>query len=109
VLPAVQRLLREQPTHLPAGLVGVVGFAVASALLTATEVLFPAGTAGLSGLVSGAGVASLARTQAHSARQATARSSAVFIVLVCCAAAMLDGAPMLEQRQKRTALTIPLP
>lgn len=67
----------------PAGLLGVVGFAAASTLLTATvvDVLFTAGSAGLSGLLStGAGVASSACTQAHRARQATAKNTADFIL-----------------------------
>jgi hypothetical protein len=101
--------LREQPTHSPAGLLGVVGFAAASTLLTDTvvDVVLPAGIAGMSGFVS-AGVASLARTQAHSARQATARSSDVFIV-DDLAAFLMRRTLLVRELQKRTAVTIPLP
>jgi hypothetical protein len=86
-----------------------VGFAAASTLLkdTVVDVVFPAGIAGMSGFVS-AGVASLARTQAHSARQATASSSDAFIV-DDLAAALLRRALLVGQSQKRTAVTIPLP
>jgi hypothetical protein len=89
--------------------VGVVGFVAASTLLTDTvvDVALPAGIAGMSGFVS-AGVGSLARTQAHSARKATARSSDVFIVNDL-AAVLLRGALLAEESQKRTAVTIPLP